>query len=596
MTPDTIGRYQIVRELGRGAMGVVYEARDPNIGRVVALKTIRLDATNANQAEEITQRFRNEARMAGSLNFPNIVTVHDAGEQDGLLYIAMEFIEGQTLQALLAQRRTLPVREAIGIVRQVCSALDFAHAKGVIHRDVKPGNVMLASHGLVKITDFGIARAGEAMTMTGQVLGTPNYMSPEQVRGKPLDGRSDLFSVGVMLYEMLTGERPFEGQNITTIMYKIVHERAIPPSEIDSSIPRALSAIVEKSLAKSPDERYQTGADLVNALENFGTGATSAYTAPTTAVTANVPTTAPTSTPTLPPPAPRSWTPWRIALSGIRVLAFVVLISLLVHYYRREPSPSQAITSPPSQTQTATAAPAQPPVPAAPATPTDNSAAHASHPAKAPEVVQLQPSPSRPAADVAQMQVNSSPPGAAVLLDGNPTGKTTPAELKVPKGEHTVSVKMEGFQPSSAKFKVHGGEELEFRPTLNVSMTGVPAIPNISIPKVDMSGLNKQIQDMVAQRRAEAEKNGADWQTWAQMGNMHGPHIMVASKPPGAHIWVDGADTGKSTPAMLDSTPGKHHVRVELEDFLPQEKDVTVGDDKPGAASFHLQVKKDPDQ
>ena len=196
--PQKFGRYEIVREIGHGAMGVVYEALDPTIGRKIALKAIRFDGIGTT-ADEAARRFKNEARAAGGLNHPNIVTVYDAGEDSGILYLAMEFIEGSTLEALIREERTIATAQTIDIIRQVCAGLDFAHAKGIVHRDVKPGNIMLAGNSLVKITDFGIARAGEAMTITGQVVGTPNYMSPEQVLGKPLDGRSDLFSVGVIL-------------------------------------------------------------------------------------------------------------------------------------------------------------------------------------------------------------------------------------------------------------------------------------------------------------------------------------------------------------------------------------------------------------
>src|SRR5271169_3192184 len=268
MSLQKIGRYDITGELGKGAMGVVYKATDPNIGRTVAIKTTRLDAHGLD-TEDLLRRFRNEARAAGTLNHPNIVTIYDAGEQDGVFYIAMEYLEGETLHGLLSQHRSLPVEKVIDIVRQVCAGLDYAHAHGVIHRDIKPANIMLAASGAVKVMDFGIAKAGGTVTATGQVLGTPNYMSPEQVKGKPIDGRSDLFSVGVLLYEMLTGEKPFDGQNVTTIIYKIVSENPIPPRELDVTIHPGLSAVVTKALAKAPDERYQTGAELVADLANY---------------------------------------------------------------------------------------------------------------------------------------------------------------------------------------------------------------------------------------------------------------------------------------------------------------------------------------
>src|SRR5215470_4369969 len=268
--PEKLGRYEIVREVGHGAMGVVYEALDPTIGRKVALKAIRFDAIGTT-ADEAARRFKNEARAAGGLSHPNIVTVYDAGEDGGNLYLAMEFIYGATLDSVLKTERRLSPARTLDIIRQVCAGLDSAHRKGIVHRDVKPGNVMISGDGVVKITDFGIARAGEVMTLTGQVVGTPNYMSPEQVVGSQLDGRSDLFSAGVMLYEMITGERPFEGQSITTIMYKIVHETPVPPRKLDSSIHPGLSFVIEKALQKSPDARFQNGAELTQALENFRT-------------------------------------------------------------------------------------------------------------------------------------------------------------------------------------------------------------------------------------------------------------------------------------------------------------------------------------
>ncbi len=261
MPVETVGRYEITGELGRGAMGVVYKAKDPTIGRTVALKTMRLDVHGLDAAEMV-RRFQNEARAAGVLSHPNIVTIYDAGEQDGIFYIAMEFIEGTTLHELLAEQRVLAADDVIQYSRQICRGLDYAQSHGIVHRDIKPANIMITANGTVKIMDFGIAKSGGSMTSTGQVLGTPNYMSPEQVKGRPLDGRSDLFSFGVILYEMLTGEKPFVGQNVTTIIYKIVNENPIAPRDLDVTVHPGLSAIVVRALAKSPDERYQSGADL----------------------------------------------------------------------------------------------------------------------------------------------------------------------------------------------------------------------------------------------------------------------------------------------------------------------------------------------
>src|SRR6266481_1566125 len=270
MSLQSIGRYEILNELGRGAMGLVYKAKDPTIGRIVAIKTMRIDL-HGTEAEDLLRRFRNEAQAVGLLNHPNIVTIYDAGEQDNVFYIAMEFIEGTTLHQLISQRRVLGTEDVIRLSRQICAGLDYAHSHNIVHRDIKPANIMITANGTVKIMDFGIAKTGGTVTSTGQVLGTPNYMSPEQVKGKPLDGRSDLFSFGVLLYEMLTGEKPFVGQNVTTIIYKIVNESPIPPRDLDVTIHPGLSMVVTKALSKAPDERYQSGADLVRDLENYKT-------------------------------------------------------------------------------------------------------------------------------------------------------------------------------------------------------------------------------------------------------------------------------------------------------------------------------------
>src|SRR5579859_2913215 len=260
-TVEKIGRYEIVGELGRGSMGLVYRAVDPNIGRTVALKTMRLDVHGVEQGEML-RRFKNEARAAGLMNHANIVTIYDADEVDGLFYIAMEYLEGQTLQSLLLDKRMISADQMVEMAKQVCAGLDYAHSRNVIHRDIKPANIMITGQNVAKIMDFGIAKSVGSMTSSGQVLGTPNYMSPEQVKGQELDGRADLFSFGVVLYEMATGERPFAGQNVTTIIYKIVHEHPIPPSELEASIHPGLSAVITRCLAKNRDERYQSGAAL----------------------------------------------------------------------------------------------------------------------------------------------------------------------------------------------------------------------------------------------------------------------------------------------------------------------------------------------
>ena len=272
ITLTKAGRYEIQGELGRGAMGVVYKAVDPVIGRTVAVKTLRLSEEGTGLSRpELLNRFQTEARAAGLLTHPNIVVVFDAGEEEGLYYITMELVEGKSLQALLDAGQPFPLPRVLRIMEQTCSALHFAHERSIVHRDIKPANLMLTADDTVKITDFGTAKILQFGTVqqTAHVMGTPSYMSPEQVKGRVVDGRSDIFSLGVMLYEMVTGEKPFPGQNITTVIYKIVNEEPVPPRQIDPMIHAGLSAVVMKALAKDPTARYQTCREMLEDLKNY---------------------------------------------------------------------------------------------------------------------------------------------------------------------------------------------------------------------------------------------------------------------------------------------------------------------------------------
>ncbi|MEO8056183.1 MAG: protein kinase, partial [Acidobacteriota bacterium] len=263
------------RELGKGAMGVVYLGRDPVIGRRVALKTIRATAEDDSEQREFNERFMREAQAAGTLSHPNIVTIHDVGEEveTQTSFIAMEYVEGKNLKQLLKDKVAFSWDRVAEISMSVADALDYAHRRGIVHRDVKPANIIiLTSDGTVKITDFGIAKIeASSLTETGQFLGTPNYMSPEQVTGETVDGRSDLFSLGVVLYELLTKRKPFLGDNLTSISYKIVHEEFPPPETYDASIPGEFGPILLRALAKDPAARFQSGKDFHAALAEFRT-------------------------------------------------------------------------------------------------------------------------------------------------------------------------------------------------------------------------------------------------------------------------------------------------------------------------------------
>lgn len=286
MTIRMLGRYQIVSQLGRGAMGTVYRALDPAIERTVAIKTLNPDLSDENMGE-IKERFLREAKSAGRLNHPNVVTIYDVGETGGVAYIAMEYLEGRSLRQVLDAGSPLSLHAISDIAAQIADALDYAQRSGIVHRDIKPANIMLSPAGLAKLTDFGIAfMASSSMTQTGAVLGSPKYMSPEQVLGQPVDGRADIFSLGVVLYEMLVRRTPFELPDITTftLMQRIVTAPAPRVSELGMDIPAAFDAILARALAKRPEDRFQRAIEFANDLRNYnrsaGTGAAMTVIAP----------------------------------------------------------------------------------------------------------------------------------------------------------------------------------------------------------------------------------------------------------------------------------------------------------------------------
>ena len=267
---SSLGRYRVLKEIGRGSMGTVYLGKDPTIQRFVAIKTVRLDeAEDAEEADAMKARFFREAESTGHLSHPNIVTIYDAGEQDGLGFIAMEYLEGTTLRPYGRQQSQLALETVLDTVATVADALDYAHRQGVVHRDIKPANIMLTSDSRVKVMDFGIATlAGSTKTRSMAILGTPSYMSPEQVAGRKADGRADIFSLGVVLFELLAGRRPFEADDVTTLLYRIAREPHRRLADDRPGLPSDLYRIMDCALQKDPAHRYARAGDLSRSLRD----------------------------------------------------------------------------------------------------------------------------------------------------------------------------------------------------------------------------------------------------------------------------------------------------------------------------------------
>jgi serine/threonine protein kinase len=568
---EQIGRYKIVGELGRGAMGIVYRAQDPAIGRTIAIKSIRLnELTEDAERERLRERLFREAQSAGMLSHPGIVTIYDIAEEAGLAYIFMEFVNGPPLEKMLLAAQTPDKETLLSIFRQTAAALDYAHKKGIVHRDIKPANIMIHEDGTAKITDFGVAKiVSQQLTVAGTMMGTPSYMSPEQIQGGPITGRTDQFSLAVLVYEALTGEKPFTAEYLPTLLYRIVREEPLPPQRLNTTLGPQVEPVLRKALAKNPADRYETCTDFISALaaasnaspgwiplprgssQNMPTGGSQEGLAETIGDVAPEPPpqgtvleVAPEPVPartgrlSIPepaevspeasqpePPLPPVWDPRRrqsepghTARNAVLTLMAIALVgTALFAAYRQYGSslfPS-APQNPPAATASATPTPEPPPPPppvqAEPVQPeppqTKSQEANSDEAKLAP--IQAKPPPRAPVPSDGVFQLTATPAGATAIFDRDAALKcVTPCSMTLSSGRHTFVVQFAGYRDAQR-------------------IIDIPHDTGLIVNLERMSGM-----------------------------------LTVSTNPAGLAIVIDGQEQPRKSPATFVLLPGPHTVEI----------------------------------
>ncbi|MDH4183754.1 MAG: PEGA domain-containing protein [Nitrospinota bacterium] len=530
-----LGRYEITRELGRGGMGIVLQARDPMIDRLVALKIIKFDdLLEPERKAELLERFFIEARAAGKLTHPNIVTIHDVSQEDETYFITMEFLEGHNLADILRQEKKLDFQRATKIILQVASGLKFAHDRHTIHRDIKPGNIMLMEGDHVKIMDFGLARLQEAssVTQTGHAVGSPQYMSPEQVRGQHMDGRTDIFSLGVMYYELITGARPFAAESITSLMYKIMDYNPPTPAEINQGLPPAVDQVVYKMMAKKPGDRYQNCGELIADL-NLLLSDPDHFKADETAFAKTVAMDTHRDDVTVSVPAQGGPGKSRSMLIGAAMVALLAAAGL---YYTMA---GKTVEPPSAQV-------AQAPEPAAP-TPSVMAATE-SIPATETKPPAAEPKPEAPPQTAAKTEEPKPMPDSAitvksnvagdVYLDGQKVGVTPLEGFKTAAGGHTLAVKAENYTTWEKSFTAGDGKPQTFTAALELA----------------------------------------------------GGVLRAVSTPSGATVTLDGQKIGVTPLVTAKAEPGEHLLEIAVAGMAPYSQTIKISGDKPLIVSATLQT------
>jgi serine/threonine protein kinase len=536
---EQIGRYQILGELGRGAMGIVYRAQDPAIGRVVAIKTIRFsDLTDPKERDRLRDRLVKEAQTAGVLSHPNIVTIYDVVQEGETAYVFMECVNGPTLETLMSGAQPPPKDLAVSILRQTAGALDYAHSQGIVHRDIKPANIMLHEGLQAKITDFGVAKVlSHEMTQSGLVMGTPNYMSPEQAQGHMVDGRADQFSLAVVAYELLTGEKPFTGETLPALMYKIVRDRPTAPQRLNPALATEVEPVLMRALAKSPDERFNSCVEFVRALET-ALACNPKWTVMARGAVLSMPTVvsgAPHVAETLSqPPAQEpkliKTLAWALIGIGLAGAALIGLQRFADSRGREEiaqtsvspAGPMVSIPSPPKSNRPT-------PKPTSKPSPIERSESQTPKPRTLEREVKPIPPVREASVETAPatgpqrtVQFVTDPSGAAISIDSSQTCNA-PCLLDLAPGRHTMSTKLAGYRGYQKVFNVPQDSDI-FLTLAQASAT-----------------------------------------------------LSINSTPAGAVVQLNGTEQGRRTPLLLTIPPGTYHVRVTREG-VPLEFDVTLRD------------------
>lgn len=589
-----IGRYELTGELGRGAMGIVYRAQDPAIGRTVAIKTIRLsDISTPDEMERLRERLMREARSAGILSNPHIVTIYDIGQEGGTAFIAMEFVNGPTLEDLMKRPEAPDRKLVLTVLRDTAVALDYAHAKGIIHRDIKPANIMWHDDGVVKITDFGVAKiVSQQITQGDIVLGTPTYMSPEQIESRELDGRSDQFALAVIAYELLTGEKPFQADSLPALLFKIVRENPVPPQNINPTLSPEVERILLKGLAKDPADRYSTclafSSALAAALQecrdwkpmargsvtNLPTVITpapdpeperkipgdSSGARPTVTVEAYTEPEPPAPVPEEPPVSlppsrrriemdaerqtpfvgepPRSSGLRKVLIAGVTAIAlagagYFVLPQFLSSRYLEQPS-----TAP---------APVEQPQPSPPA-------AQDTRPSPLPVE---EPEPASPAVEEPKPSSATGPSAPPARPQAEPAAAPSAPKPR-PGAAHTVSIATE---PAGAGVFIDGLRMCTTPCTLELT-------PGRYVLKFELEGYREATR--IVHVPQETDLN-------VRLDQVAGT-LMVKSNPPNAAIFLDGKPQPQRTPAILSLPPGRYKLTLRLPGMADYDEEIQIRD------------------